>query len=394
MKKIKTRLRFAVSIIKYLFARTFSPLLCRLDKYKDLWVVSERGVDARDNGYHFFAYLMREHPEINAVYIISKDSPDYPKVAQLGRIIRYRSFSHYIALACAKALVSTHICGYTPDMYLFGIIDKYIPFKGKKIFLQHGIIKDDLKELYYPNVRLDVFVCGANPEYEYIKENYCHPDGVVQYLGLCRYDALYSALQEKRPHSRQLLFMPTWRLYLQHCASAEDFIDSDYYKMLSLLLSSRKLEELLEKYDYTLVFYPHFESQRFLEAFISSSPRVIIADFSDFDVQTLLIDSAMLITDYSSVFFDNAYLRKSVLYLQCDEENYRAQHYKKGYFDYRANGFGAVCTTVDELLENLEKMLETDCAAPEFYVKRIESFFTRFDNKNCERNFEAVHRLL
>ncbi|MBR5258025.1 MAG: hypothetical protein IKV51_03670, partial [Clostridia bacterium] len=43
---------------------------------RDTWLISERGYDARDNGYCFFRYLRRNHPDIRAVYVITRDSPD------------------------------------------------------------------------------------------------------------------------------------------------------------------------------------------------------------------------------------------------------------------------------------------------------------------------------
>lgn len=46
------------------------------NKNRKVYLVSERGTDARDNGYHFFKYLRRQHPEIEAYYVIDKSSPD------------------------------------------------------------------------------------------------------------------------------------------------------------------------------------------------------------------------------------------------------------------------------------------------------------------------------
>ena len=45
--------------------------------------------------------------------------------------------------------------------------------------------------MYNNNVNLDLFVCSAKPEYEYVNSLYGYKDNVVQMLGLCRYDALY-----------------------------------------------------------------------------------------------------------------------------------------------------------------------------------------------------------
>ena len=76
-------------------------------------------------------------------------------------------------------------------------------------------------------------------------------------------------------------------------------------------INNQNLIDYLDKNDLELVFYPHFEIQRFLKDFHSVSPRVIIASFNDYDVQELLMNSKMLITDFSSVFFDFAYMGKT-----------------------------------------------------------------------------------
>ena len=44
------------------------------NKYQDIWLISERGFDARDNGFVFYKYLRTKHPEINSYYIIDGNS--------------------------------------------------------------------------------------------------------------------------------------------------------------------------------------------------------------------------------------------------------------------------------------------------------------------------------
>ena len=98
----------------------------------------------------------------------------------------------------------------------------------------------------------------------------------------------------------------------------------------------------------------------------------------------------LLITDFSSVFFDFAYMQKPVLYYQFDEEEYRASHYAQGYFDYRRDGFGEVVTEETELLELLEQYLENDCSLKPEYRQRTEGFFTLHDMHNCERIYNEI----
>ena len=47
---------------------------------RDLWLVGECGYFARDNGYYFFKYLRKQHPEQKVVFVIAKKSKHYDKV--------------------------------------------------------------------------------------------------------------------------------------------------------------------------------------------------------------------------------------------------------------------------------------------------------------------------
>ena len=125
----------------------------------DIWLVSERGFEARDNGYCFFLFLKKNHPEINSKYVISKDSPDRSRLLDYENdLIDYGSWKHYILVWRAKNLISTHIQGFTPNMSFYKSLDiRFRIIKGKQIFLQHGIIKDHIKSLFSNMMKLDIF---------------------------------------------------------------------------------------------------------------------------------------------------------------------------------------------------------------------------------------------
>lgn len=386
LKRILQLIRFICMLIIAEIASLFAGF-CK--KYANLWIVSERGKDARDNGYHFFKYITKEHPEINAAYVISKDSPDYEKVACLGRVINYGSLEHYISYILAIAKISTHIEGYAPDILFFNKFGKFIPQRGKNVFLQHGIIRDDIKFCHAERTNLDMFVCSAVPEYEYIDKFYGYKKGVLKLVGLCRYDNL----KRNETPVKKILFMPTWRSKLRSC-SRHTFLSSEYFKKYNSLLNSEKLAALLEKYGYEFIFYPHYEVQRFLDCFTTGSPRIKTADFGHNDVQDLLINSDILITDYSSVFFDYGYMRKPMIYYQYDEAEYREGHYQKGYFDCETDGFGKVAETEDEVINELNHILENGAAPEDEYLQKMNSFFKFNDTDNCKRNFEAILNLM
>lgn len=370
-------------------AEAVSIFVRRGEAYKDLWIVSERGIDARDNGYHFFKYLKENHPKINSVYIISKSSPDRKKVEHLGDLVEYGSFKHYLCFILAKVKVSTHIEGYSPDILFFHKFKKMFPDKSKKIFLQHGIIKDDIAFCHADNTDIDMFVCSAIPEYEYVDKVFGYKQGILKLTGLCRYDNLKKNVKP----THKILFMPTWMSTLRTC-SKNTFIQSEYFKKYNSFLNSKNLSRFLKENDYELIFYPHFEVHRFLDCFNTDDERIHIVDFKNNDIQDLLINSDILITDYSSVFFDYAYMRKPMVFFQYDEAEFRATHYKQGYFEYKRDSFGDIAKTEDEVIESLKHILDNGLTPDKIYLDRMNAFFKFNDTNNCKRNYEEICKLL
>lgn len=377
---LQMRFKQLIMLFKILLGFLFSR-----GKREDIWLISERGHEARDNGFVFYQYMKKKHPEQKVRYIIDKSSCDKKKFDSLDDLVYWGTLQHSVIIWKASHLISTHILGYTEDSYFFIRIEKIIHIfrHKKKVFLQHGIIKDDIPALYGNMNTLDLFVCGAKLEFDYVQEHYQYPEGVIKYTGLCRYDNLmdYST-------KRQILLMPTWRNYIK----GEKFQETNYYKTYLNLLRSPKLQDLLRKYNFTLAFYLHYEVQKYITLFQSSVsvPRIAIID-STYDVQQLLKESDMLITDYSSVYFDMAYMRKAIIMYQFDEEAYRRSQYQRGYF-YESS-IGDVVYDQDSLLQQLEDALERNCKMKVQHEKYIDEFFIYHDKHNCERVYQAIKDL-
>ena len=71
----------------------------------------------------------------------------------------------------------------------------------------------------------------------------------------------------------------------------------------------------------------------------------------DESYQELFNNSSVLVTDYSSVFFDFAYLKKPVIYYHPIDD----YHYENSYFDYETMGFGDVVKFVKCLFSYNQK---------------------------------------
>ena len=356
--------------------------------YRRLWLVMERGFDARDNAYWFFRYLRQQQPQINARYVIDRSSPDYEKVAQLGETVAWRSLRHYLMYLAADMLISTHVQPAAPDqMAYYHLRQVGIRPRGKQIFLQHGIIMSEMKWMRYPCMKVDFFASGGKLEYDYLISEFGYPEGVVRYTGLCRFDNL---IRGSSP-SGEILVMPTWRGWKY--PQGERFYETAYYRHYQSLLENPRLLSLLEERDLRLIFYPHIELQKELDKFRSPSERIILASWRDYDVQTLLMRCNMLITDYSSVFFDVGYMEKPVIYYQFDVVDFLKYHYQQGYFSYEKHGFGPVVQTEEALINAVYECAGNDFRMQKEYRDRLDAFYPVRDELNCERTYQVLRRM-
>lgn len=388
IKQVKPRDYF--HILLFLLAFPIA-MIYRLFR-RDLWLICDNGVEASDNGYHLFEYIRKNHPEQDCVYAVNKDSRDRDKVSRLGKLVDYGTFRHWILYLAAKVNISSQKGG-KPNFAVCYLLEVYGILHNIRVFLQHGVILTDIEFLYYENTKMSMFVTSTYREWEYVNSRYGYPEGVVQLLGLARFDKLHDF--ETIP--KQILIMPTWRDWLGTNALAKypekdraNFMSSEYFKRWSAVVKSSRLKEICEKYGCTVMFCPHRDTQRFIDCFESDNPYLTVCDYDHFNVQELLKSSAFMITDFSSVQIDFAYMKKPIAYFHFDYEDYTARHYHKGYYDYEKDGFGPAFSDEDTLLDYVEKKATENFTNDDIYIERHKSFFTLYDTDNCKRNYEAI----
>ena len=348
--------------------------------YKKIWIVSEHGYEARDNGYSFFKYMRKNHPDVNCYYAIDFNSADYPKIKELGNAIKFGSFKHFAYWCAARYIISSKTQGFCPSYYLT-LLRKKMHLWGKYVFLQHGITKDDQKFLYKKPAKIDLFICGAKPEYEDIKAHYGYKENEVAHTGFARFDDYFGLTPKK-----QILVMPTWRRYAENVK----FTDTEYFKTWSNFINSAELNNLLKHSDIILYFYLHPQFKDYSHLFKTECSNIKVLPFDNNDLQVLIRESICFITDFSSLAFDFGYMKRPVLYFQYDEKEYFEKHYIKGYFDYRRDGFGPVINSFAEMLNNLKSCIDSNFYVEEKYIRNRKIFFPVYDSENSERIFQSI----
>ena len=378
--KPKSKLKYLIFLCLYF---VLYPLAKLLYGRKNNWIICERGDDAQDNGFIFFKYIVENHAEINITYLIKKSSSDYRKVKSIGKTVEFCSFKHLLMAIGCPVKISSHLFGYAPWSSMT-VYFRSRETKHKHIFLQHGITKNSHVGFYKETCRsLDLFVCGAKPEYEFINKEFHYNNNVPQYTGFARYDLLMNYTIKN-----QILFMPTWRAKLANCNDAE-FIQSRFFINWNNLINNKDILDRCRKGNTKIIVYLHYSLQKFSHLFMGNDV-VEVVKYGEQTVQNLLKESKLLVTDFSSVYFDFAYMHKPMVFFQFDEDTFYDEHYTKGYFDYRRDGFGDVCLDVGAATKSILTIIDNNYAMENKYESRIDRFFIYRDDKNCERIYKAI----
>lgn len=386
----------ATSTLKLIFLSGFIRMFFKKKYLKnDIWLINEKIDEARDNGFALFKYVRENHPEIPIYYVITKNSKDLSKLIPFGNVVYYGSIQHFILYLNADVLISSQTLPYPMGRKLSELLSFCRLKSPKKIWLQHGITKDKLPHsgMDYEIFQYDLISCAAEQERQFIISEYNYPEKNVVNVGFCRFDTLSSDTSEKV----KIIVMPTFRKWLAPKkripteVEIENFKKSIFFKNYTQLLN----ELAIQTNNVEIIFYMHYGLQPFSKCFeqkFSSNPKIVIAKSEDYDVQKLLVNSNLLITDYSSVFFDFAYMKKPEVYFQFDQKEYRKGHYNEGYFSYANNGFGNIVVNVEDAIVEVKNSLENGMS--EKYIERVDKFFSYFDRNNSERTFNRIKSLL
>lgn len=361
-----------------------SALIVRRFK-KGIWIITERPDQARDNGYVFFKYLREKHPDQPVVYIIESDALDRQKVVSLGKVIPYGGWRHIWYYCLSKVHISAHIGGCNIPNNPFA---RYIkrPLSIKDIFLPHGVSYGISEFCLAKYAKIDLFITSGKPEYDNVLANYGYVRNQVVYTGFPRLDGWHHI----KVDPKKIVLMPTWRLYLSQNSNTV-FTETEYYKAYQDLINSPRLTKFLTENMIKLVFYPHHEMRKYVNDFHTecSAIEVVYRD-ETYDIQELLKESALLITDYSSVHFDFAYMGKPVLYYQFDREEFWKKQYMKTDFDAKTDGFGPVAYDLHQLEENLKESFAIGFKLEGEYEQRMKAFYVLRDEHNCDRVYEEI----
>lgn len=362
----------------------------RVRPKKDIWLIGERrGMSAEDTGVAFFKHLRKAHPDVQAYFVTKSAFASSQEAKELGNVLRYGSSESY------EILLNASVLAYSDngqDLFpKWGRVAKLLPKDTVGCFLQHGVIGlHAMGGLYSKSTttkrkeRLDLFVTSSPVEKERVVKHLGYNDEEVIVTGLSRFDAL----SQSPSQCREILYMPSWREWL-NSVSPDKFFRSEYFASIQGVLGDHRLHRMLEQHDYTLTFAGHFAMKKWNSKFRVLSDRVRLLSSANGPLQDTIQRTQLLITDYSSVAFDFAYQKRPILFYQFDAEKfYRSRGMML--IDPKTELLGPSIRTQSELLSQVREFLESDKSMAGLYRERAESFFPHFDNNNSERIYQAI----
>lgn len=360
---------------------------------RNIWLFIDRPESADDNSWVLFKWTRKNHPDRDAYFVLDSHSFNFDRTDR--HFIRYGSFRHYVYYIASNLFLDSTFATPRPNARVCFYFEKVFKRHLKKVYLRHGVHKDGIEMHTYAEHRFDLFICGAKPEYDFFLTAGDYPNGVLCYTGLARFDDLLL----NSVSGRFILVMPTWRRYIgcdsqkNHLENESDFLSSTYFKHYCSLLNNKDLISFLKRNGLTLRFCLHNLYRKFSHLFRPCSDCIQIMTEHD-SIHSLLTEMGMLITDYSSVFFDAAYTGKPLIYYHFDYDEFRSRHFSKGYFDYEDDGFGPVVRDESSLIESIMSCYNGESFERDpRYQARCNRFFPLHDTNNCSRIYQKVESL-
>ncbi len=362
---------------------------------KKIWLTMDKIFKAGDNGEYFYRYVKAHQPEdVKIYYVVAADSPDYARLkSQYNTIVKFNSIKHKMLALHTDLMLATHVDTMNCNGY-YHATQKYFKdlYNARVVCLAHGLTIQRIAQ--YQNRVFDntvLYFFASKYEVKNVShEIYDYYDKRALCLtGHARYDGLVSN------DKKIILITPTWRRSVTTgkakkgatYSHSSSFAHSDYFKIYNGLINDERLIAAAKEHGYRIVYLLHPAMSNQLEDFEKSDGVDIVAATGDISYEKILTESSLMVTDYSGVQFDFAYMKKPLVYYHPDV---LPPQYEAGGLEYDTMGFGPICRNHQQIVDTLCSYIENSCVMEDKYKARVDDFFEYSDHNNCERIFKEV----
>lgn len=366
-----------------------------LPKNKNLIIFeSFLGKQYSDNPRALYEYLKVNHPNMNMIWSVERKA--------LQKFSDYDV--RYVRRLSLRWLFIMNRAGYWVSNSRLPL---WVPKPKRTVYLQtwHGTplkkLALDMQEVHMPGTDTEVYkknFVQATRKWDYLVSPNRYSteifkrafqfDHKILETGYPRNDYLVNENNSEEinrikkkmnlPENKKvILYAPTWR--------DNEYHGKGRYKF-DLPLDMKLMEEALGE-EYIILFRMHYLIAENLD-FSSYDGFAYDASHHE-DIRELYLIADMLITDYSSVFFDYTILKRPMLFYVYDIDAYRDQ-LRGFYFDFEKEAPGPLVKTTASLIEAIMQIE----GHPDKVLEEIEVFHERFcvleDGKASERVVNEV----
>lgn len=366
-------------------------------KNKNIWIFgSLNGEIYVDNSKYFFEYVSKNHPEIRAIWTTKNKSA--------LKFIGNQNFEmyHYFSL---KAILLTMRAGVCVISYQLMDIPRFASARIRVIVLWHGTplkkigfddkkrssyqslshkISQKLFHFYRANYKKSLLFCTSDILIDLFSQSHQVPKENVFATGYPRNDAFFQKTPDhipiiprlnrfKKENCKIAIYMPTHRKFGQVniCSSLKDNIS--------------QINSELKKMNTVLLVKLHFCHLKELENQNQNYSNIIFVTDEDInqDIYPILPKTDLLITDYSSIFFDYLLLDKPIIFAPFDKEDYLAND-RDFYFDYDEITPGPKAKNWNEVLIQIRIFADN----PDLYKterNKMKNKFNKFTDGNSSK---------
>lgn len=245
------------------------------------------------------------------------------------------------------------------------------------------------ENFYYQSRRWDYLSSANEYSTEIFRRAFKYDKEILEF-GYPRNDILYQKnndhdinrlkKQLKIPEDKKvILYAPTWR---------DDAYFSRGKYSFELQLDLEKMRSQLGN-EYIILLRMHYFIANQIDL---SGFEEFAYDFSSYDdIAELYLVSDILITDYSSVFFDYAHLKRPILFYTYDLEKYRDQ-LRGFYLDIEREVPGPLLMTTEEIIDAIKNIEQVSSD----YSTRYNTFYNRFckwdDGSAAKKTVETIFK--
>ncbi len=182
-------------------------------------------------------------------------------------------------------------------------------------------------------------------------------------------------IKDSLENKKVILYTPTFR-------------DTDRFKRETPIIWNR-LNDMLR--DHKAIFLIKFHRHDYSTIMNKNFSNIQVLD-SETDVYPIFEKTDLLITDYSSIFFDFLLTNKPILFYPYDKDNY-IQNDRSMYDDYDSVTPGNKALSFEDLYNKLNNFLSEKGGFMTANYDQIKLMYNQYnDDKSCERVFHIIKK--